>query len=125
MSRSHETLEANSMDNPPIHKLGPQHEPLLIEFLKDPVVQHSFNTVPTEVAIVELDRMIVYQKHIDLTFARQLERKLGPSPTEEQIFRTCLPYDHPHPPVKWQRMRRNSYGFMSQSTDLVSLVTRP
>jgi len=125
VARSLETLEADAVDNPPIHKLGPQHEPLLIEFLKDPVVQHSFNTVPTEVAIVELDRMIVYQKHIDLTFARQLERKLGPSPTEEQIFRTCLPYDHPHPPVKWSRMRRNSYVFMSPSNDLRFLGARP
>ena len=117
-ARSLETTEAGAADNAPIHKLGSQYEPLLIEFLKDPVVQRSFNTVPTEVAIVELDRMVVYQKHIDLTFVRQLERKLGPSPTEEQIFRTCLPYDHPHPPVKWSRMRRNSYVFMSPSNDL-------
>ena len=124
-ARSLETTEAGAADNAPIHKLGSQYEPLLIEFLKDPVVQRSFNTVPTEVAIVELDRMIVYQKHIDLTFVRQLERKLGPSPTQEQIFRTCLPYDHPHPPVKWSRMRRNSYVFMSPSNDLRFLGAMP
>ena len=93
-----EKEEAGIADNPPIRKMGTEYEPLLIEFLKDPLVRHSFNTVPTEVAFVELDRLVVYQKHIDLTFVRQLERKLGPMPTEEQIFRTCLPYDHPNLP---------------------------
>jgi len=120
-----EKEEAGIADNPPIHKMGTEYEPLLIEFLKDPLVQHSFNTVPTEVAFVELDRLVVYQKHIDLTFIRQLERKLGPMLTEEQIFRTCLPYDHPQPPVKWSRMRRNSYVFMSPSNDLRFLGAMP
>ena len=120
-----QTTEAGAADNPPIRKIGSEYESLLIEFFKDPVVQQSFNTVPTEVAMVELDQLIVYQKHIDLTFVRELERRLGTSPTEEQIFRTCLPYDHPQPPVKWSRMRRNSYVFMSPSNDLRFLGAMP
>src|SRR5436309_1537742 len=63
-------------------------------------------------------RMVVYQKHIDLNFARQLEIKLGPAPTEDQILKTCLPYDHPQPPVKWCRAHRDKYVFMSPSNDL-------
>jgi hypothetical protein len=118
-----EKEEAGLADNPPIGKLGPEYEPLLIEFLKDPLVQNGFNTVPTEVAMVELDRLVVYQHHIDLTFVRQLKSKLGPAPSEEQIFRTCLPYDHPQPPVKWSRVHRNSFVFMSPSNDLRFLGT--
>src|SRR5207247_6621640 len=72
--------EAGIADDPPITKLGPEYQPLLMEFLKDPLVHYGFNTVPTEVAIVELDRMVVYQEHIDVTFARRLEEKLGPAP---------------------------------------------
>src|ERR1700752_2415480 len=83
--------EAGVADDPPIGKLGPEYEPLLLEFLRDPVVHHGFNTVPTEVAMVELDRMVVYQEHIDVTFARQLAEKLGPAPSDAEIFRTCLP----------------------------------
>jgi hypothetical protein len=120
-----ETEEAGLADNPLIRKLGPEYEPLLIEFLKDPLVRRGFNTVPTEVAIVELDRMVVYQKHIDRTFAGQLKNKLGPAPSEEEIFRTCLPYDHPSPPVKWSRNRSNSFVFMSPSNDLRFLGTMP
>src|SRR2546425_813612 len=78
--RQLETQEAGVADNPPIAKLGPEYEPLLIEFLKDPLVHNGFNTVPTEVAIVELDRMVVYQEHIDVSHSRRLEQQLGASP---------------------------------------------
>src|SRR5256885_9618269 len=59
--------EAGSADDPPIGRLGPEYEPLLINFLKDPLVRYGFNTVPTDVGLVELDRLVVWQKHIDLT----------------------------------------------------------
>src|SRR5438105_1388231 len=40
--------EPGVADDPPIEQLGPSHEALLIEFLKDPLVRNSFNTGPTE-----------------------------------------------------------------------------
>jgi hypothetical protein len=123
--RTLEKEEAGIADNPPIRKMGPEYEELLTNFLKDPLIQHSFNTVPTEVAFVDLDGLVVYQKHIDLTFVRQLEKTLGPAPTAEEIFKTCLPYDHPQPPVKWARMRRDKYVFMSPSNDLRFLGVMP
>lgn len=112
--------EAGWADNPPVTKveIDAQYEPLLTEFLKDPLVQNGFNTVPTEVAFVELDRLVVCQRHIDTTFARRLREKLGPAPSDETIFRTCLPYDHPQPPVKWSSVHRDSFVFMSPSNDL-------
>src|SRR2546427_6177937 len=72
-----EREEAGIADGPPIRKMGSEHEPLLIECLKDPLVRHGFNTVPTEIAIAELDHLVVYQKRIDLTYAAWLEDKLG------------------------------------------------
>jgi hypothetical protein len=38
-------------------------------------VKGGFNTVPTEVAFVELDSMVVYQKHIDLAFRARAQRE--------------------------------------------------
>ena len=118
--RTLEKEEAGAADNPPITKLevNSKNERLLSEFLKDPLVQNGFNTVPSEVAYVELDRLVVYQHHIDLTYVRLLERELGSSPSEEQIFRTCLLHDHPQPPVKWSRARGNKFIFMSPSNDM-------
>src|SRR5439155_254114 len=65
----------------------------------------------------------VYQKNIDLAFVRQLKNKLGPAPSDEEIFRTCLPYDHPQPPVTWSRVHHNKFVFMSPSNDLRFLGT--
>src|SRR2546425_153492 len=48
--RTLEKEEAGVADNPPIRKIEPEDEPLLMEFLNDPLVRHSFNTVPSEVA---------------------------------------------------------------------------
>ena len=123
--RTLEKEEAGAADNPAIAKLEVtrQNEALLTEFLKDPLVQNGFNTMPSEVAFVELDRLVVYQHHIDLTYVRLLERELGPSPSEEQIFRTALMHDHPRPAVKWSRAHGNTFVFMSPSNDMRFLGT--
>jgi hypothetical protein len=115
--------QAGFADGPVIEDLGPEYEPLLIEFLKDPLVRHGFNTVPTEVGMVELDRLVVYQNHIDLTHVRNLERTIGRAPSREELFRVCLPYDHPSPPVAWSRTRDDAYVFVSPSNDLRFLGT--
>ena len=120
-----ETQEAGVADDPTIGKLGPEYEPLLIEFLKDPLVHYGFNTVPTEVAIVELDRMVVYQEHIDVSHAGRLEESLGSKPDPADLFRTCLPYHHPQPPVKWSRVSSEKFVFLSPSNDLRFLGPMP
>jgi hypothetical protein len=111
--------EAGLADHPPIVSLSVQeHEALLSEFLKNPLVRHGFNTVPTEVAFVELDRLVVSQKHIDLAHARRLEASLGRAPDPEQVFRACLTPDEPRPPVTWANTGNGRYVFVSPSNDL-------
>jgi hypothetical protein len=120
--------EAGLADNPsltPITDADRDYKPLLLEFLKDPLVRHNFNIVPTEIALVELDRLVVWQKHIHLTHVRKLQNRLGPEPDEEDVFRFSLPFEHPHPPVKWSRVRHGKYVFMSPSNDLRFLGTMP
>lgn len=115
--RKLEKEEADLVQNPMIEPVDPDNE-LLLEFLKQPLVKSSFNTVPTEVAFIDLDRLVVYQHHIDLTHVRQLKTRLGPAPTKEEIFHACLPCGSPETPVKWSRMDQNSYVFVSPSNDL-------
>ena len=110
--------EPAAANDPEMSKLGPEYEPLLVELLKDPLIRGNFNTVGTDITLVELDRLVVYQRHIDLTHARRIEAKLGPAPSLEAIFRTCLPWDHPQPPASWSRVHRNRFVFVSPSNDL-------
>ncbi len=120
--RTLEKEEAGLADNSTIQPLAPDNE-LLLEFLKNPLVKHSYNTVPTEVAFVDLDSLVVYQHHIDLTFVAQLKKRLRPAPSEAEIFRMCLPHDQPQPPVKWSRVHKDTYVFVSPSNDLRFLGT--
>lgn len=120
-----EKKETGAPDNPPITKLdvNGRHRDYLTKLLKNPLIQKGFNTVPTDIAFVELDRLVVYQKHIDLTHVAEIKQRLGTAPSEEQIFETCLPYDLSHAPVKWGRKGRESYVFISPSNDLRYLGT--
>ena len=120
-----ETEEAGAADNPSMTKLGPEYEPLLEELFADPLVRNGFNTVPTDVALVELDRLVVYQKHIDLTYSRHLARQLQPNLSDAQVFRTCLLHDHDVPPIKWARVHHDTFVFMSPSNDLRFLGALP
>lgn len=115
-----EESESGLADNVSTRRISvdSDYRPLLEKFLEDPLVQNGFNTVPTEIAFVELDRLVVHQKHIDLAYVRRLQNQLGFAPSDEEIFRTCLPFDHPHPPAKWSRMDDDSYVFVSPSNDM-------
>jgi hypothetical protein len=74
---------------------------------------------------VELDRLVVYQHHIDLAYVGQLKKRLGPAPTDEDMFRLCLPVAPPRPPVRWARTHRDTYVFTSRSNDLRFLGAMP
>ena len=111
--------ELGLVDKPPIGPLPPCMIPLRDQLYKDPVFQHGFNKVGTvEVGMVELDRLVVYQKHIDLAHVQRLKQKLGPSPSEDEIFKLCLPFEHPQPLMRWMKPTSHTYVFISPSNDL-------
>src|SRR2546427_6039494 len=62
--------------------------------------------------------MGVYREQTDGGHSRRVEQQLGASPSRTELFRTCLPYDHPQPPVKWSRVSQGKFVFLSPSNDL-------
>ena len=117
--------EAGAADNARTVQLGPEYAPLVSKLLREPLIRNGFNTVPTEVAMVDLERMVVYQKHIDISHAQRLERELPSDPSAEQIFEICLPCKRANPPVRWSRVPRDKYVFVSPSNDLRFLGVMP
>jgi hypothetical protein len=91
----------------------------LIESLKaDPVYQRSFQVVPADISIINLNSLVVFQKSINLRFVDELKAQLGSAPSKESVFRFCLPFDHPQPPVQSGQVAQNAVMFVSPSTDL-------
>jgi len=116
--------ESGAADDPGIINLGPEYEPLVEALLRDPLMHQGFGAVPTEVALVPLDQLVVHQERIDLSFAGDLECRIGPAPSREALFRTCLPFDHPQPPANWTR-HYDKFTFVSPSNDLRFLGPMP
>ncbi len=110
--------EAGLADDPPMAPLPDHLEPLKRKLVEDPVYANGFTMLPTEILMVELDRLVVYQKHINLEFTRQLRAKVGPNPSDEDVFRTCLPFDHPQPPMKMLKTGAGTFVFVSPSNDI-------
>jgi len=81
--------ERGFADNPAIADLPSAVHHLAIRAMSDPVFQRSFGLVPARFGLVELDKLVVFQKHIDLAHVRRVQDTISPCPTDEEIFRVC------------------------------------
>lgn len=115
--RELETLEAGLADDPPIAPLHPDMRELAEAIIADPSFRQAFRFVPLELAMVELDRMVVFQKHINLMYVDEIRQRLPQEPTPEELFRVCIPHEVHTTPVRIARTAPNSYTFVSPSRD--------
>jgi hypothetical protein len=90
-----------------------------------PWYRTTFDTLPTTVEMVELDKLIVYQMSVSNLFSGARAQALGPTPSPEALFDFCLPIDRDDPPVRIQRLSGDRWVFSSPSTDLRSHEPRP
>jgi len=98
--------------------LDPGLERLAAEVRGHAQYRESFSTLPTEVGMVELDRLIVGQNHVTRTFVDQLMARIGPARDPEALFRVCLPLSAAKPPVQICRVSSQRYVFRCTSGDL-------
>jgi len=109
--------EAGAANNAEIGNLPDAMAPLVENVAGDPIVGNTFNAVPMSLGMVELDKLVVFQKHINLRYVEELKAQLGPTPSDEDVFRFALPYDHPVPPVVTARTAQNQWLLTSPSAD--------
>lgn len=121
--------EAGCADNAGFEPLPPELQLLAMEVLADPIYQRAFTTVPVEIGLVELDRLVIFQNSINLAHVRRLKEAWGPTPSPEQVVRHCLPFEHQTPICRVGRVpRKDELIFLSDSNDLRFLecvVLRP
>lgn len=83
----------------------------------EPRFAAAFEELPTEVALVELDRLVVSQLSVSLDFAEGLAAALGPNPSAEDVFRFCQNVERDEAPVRVQKLDDNRFQFSSESSD--------
>jgi hypothetical protein len=112
-----EQLEVGIAYHVAYRDLAPSFTSLARELEADSSYRHTFDIVPTRLSMVELDKLIVFQPHINRNFIQALVSRLGPSPDPEVLFRFCLPLGRPDAPVQIRRVGSKRYVFHSDSTD--------
>jgi hypothetical protein len=94
--------------------------------LEHPVTKQSFGVVPVSIKTVELAKLVVFQRTVNLTYAGQLQSALGPNATADDVFHFALPTDGRYdPPVNVGLVGGGpnsvTYAFVSPSNDLRAL----
>jgi hypothetical protein len=85
--------------------------------LSNEAIRRSFEIVPFDVALVDLDRVVVFQKHINLEYVRVL--RAAEALDEVGIFNACIPLTNEvRAPVGFNQLAQNAFSFVSPSTDL-------
>lgn len=100
-----------------LRELDPELAPLAAEVKAHPRYRRTFDTLPTDFGMVELDRLIIYQRHVTQNFVDSLAARIGPAPDPAALFRVCLPLGVPEAPVQIRRVGSRRYVFRCESTD--------
>lgn len=112
-----ETAEAGTADGVSSEPLPEELSNLAEQLVSSPVFTRSFAVVPAEVAIIDLDRLVVFQKNINLRYVSDLNERLSAGMAAEDLFRFCLPLERLDPPVRFSQVGQNSWIFSSPSND--------
>ncbi len=92
--------------------------PLAAEVAAHPHYRQSFNTLPTEFGMVELDSLVVDQRHVTRNFVERRMAAIGSAPDPTALFRICMPLHEPEAAVQVQKVGARRWVFRSGSTDL-------
>jgi hypothetical protein len=121
--------EAGIADSPQLGELPPELEELAARVLGDQLTRRSFGITPCAIKMVDLDQMVVFQRQVNLNYARDLAAMLGPDPSPDDVLNFTLPIDRRYdPPARVGPIMEGPAGplawaMLSPSTDYRVLQT--
>jgi hypothetical protein len=110
--------ESGYADQAAVGSIPKSLEPLVRRVAADPIFLRSFSAVPGQIGMVELDRLVVSQKTINLSHVDRIKESIGPSPDRDAVFRVCMPFDHSTPSTEVTRVGKHTFEIVSDSNDL-------
>ena len=112
-----EQSEAGAADGVESLPLPAEMRPLARRLRASRYFRDAFDTLPARIRMVELDRLIVSQVHVERRFVDALCAGLDPRAGAESLFRFCHPAERKVAPVRVERVGADRFLFASESTD--------
>lgn len=113
-----EVSEAGLADEIECLDLPEELAPLAKELSDTVSFRRTFDRMPTTIAMVELEKIVVSQRGVTLPFVEAQRERIGPDPDPESLFRFCQPLERRDPPVSIRRLGGHRFVFASDSNDL-------
>lgn len=115
--RELERIEGGLADRPPMADPTGEALECARRLLSAPRFPQIHGATPTRIAMVELDRLVVYQKCLNLAHVDIIKEELGSQPSEGTVARVALGLDRYCPPVRLMR-NQDVFTFVCDSKDL-------
>jgi hypothetical protein len=112
-----EKTEAGIADGLQVAPLPAPLTQLAEQIRAQPSFQKTFGLIPTQFGVAELDRLIVYQKFINLGYVGTLKSTFTPTPTEVDVAQLAFGVGRPSAAVRQMQTAANAYTFLSPSND--------
>jgi hypothetical protein len=116
--RDLERTETGIADNPAVTDIDSSARPLLDDALGQPSAQKIFGLLPSRWATIELDRLVVYQKFINLRYVAELKKAVASTLGPVELARFSAGLDLPRSEVRISQSGANVFAFTSASEDL-------
>lgn len=110
--------EAGLADGASMAPVPAELDELRERYVANPVVMRAFAALPFDVKMINLDEVVVFQKMINLTYAKKLGASLQASMSAESLMKFSLGIDQVRPPVRGAPAAQNAFSFLSESLDL-------
>lgn len=122
--RELEEQEAGLADGLPLKDLPPEMAEAAEVYLNDPAIEEANRMMQRRWVWVELDRVAIFQKCIDLAWVRAIQTRLGRVPGAVDIVNVAAGTDVKQPPIEVVRSTEDSYVFSCNSSELQFFGTK-
>lgn len=112
-----EQSEAGIADRVEIRDIDCSLQPCIDEVVASDRFRRGFNELPTRFAMVELEKLIVSQRHVDIHHTERLKARLAGDTSLEQLFWFCMPVRSEESPVDMRRLGSKRFLVWSKSSD--------
>lgn len=112
-----EKSEAGIADKVEIRDLDPCLNPNVKEVMASSRYRRGFDELPTRFAMVELEKLIVSQRHVDIGHTARLNARLGTNYSLDQLFWFCMPIRNEEVGVDMRRLGSKRFLLWSKSSD--------